>query len=77
MSQQKIRAIIVDDEPLARQGLRIRLQEFDFLEVIDEANNGREAVEKILATKPDLVFLDIQMPGTNGFDVLKKAESRI
>jgi len=76
MSQQKIRAIIVDDEPLARQGLRIRLESFEFLDVIAEANNGREAVDKIIELKPDLVFLDIQMPGTNGFDVLKKLKAQ-
>ena len=66
-----IRAIIVDDEPLARQGLRIRLSSFPHIDVIAEAGSGREAVELIVNEKPDLVFLDIQMPGLSGFDVLR------
>jgi len=68
---QVIRAIIVDDEPLARQGLRIRLSSFPHIDVIAEAGSGREAVELIVNEKPDLVFLDIQMPGLSGFDVLR------
>ncbi|RUO22415.1 DNA-binding response regulator [Aliidiomarina iranensis] len=68
---QRIRAIIVDDEPLARQGLRIRLDAFEQVDVIAEASSGREAVEMIVREQPDLVFLDIQMPGLNGFEVLR------
>ncbi|MCH8491868.1 MAG: LytTR family DNA-binding domain-containing protein [Idiomarina sp.] len=68
---QVIRAVIVDDEPLARQGLRIRLSSFPHIDVIAEAGSGREAVELIVNEKPDLVFLDIQMPGLSGFDVLR------
>ncbi|MCC3860237.1 LytR/AlgR family response regulator transcription factor [Pseudemcibacter aquimaris] len=67
----KIRTLLVDDEPLALQGLKIRLEQFDDLEVVDTASNGREAVKKIRSEKPDLVFLDIQMPGMGGFDVVK------
>ncbi|RUO36466.1 LytR/AlgR family response regulator transcription factor [Aliidiomarina sanyensis] len=69
---KKIRAIIVDDEPLARKGLRIRLEQFEHVDVIAEAAGGREAVALVREHAPDLVFLDIQMPGMNGFDVLKQ-----
>lgn len=66
-----IRTIIVDDEKLAIQGLEVRLQPFDDVEVIDTCSNGREAIRKIKTQKPDLVFLDIQMPGFDGFSVVK------
>ena len=67
----KIRTLIVDDEPLALQGLKIRLEQFDDIDIVASASNGREAVKKIRSERPDLVFLDIQMPGMNGFDVVK------
>jgi two-component system, LytTR family, response regulator len=66
-----IRTIIVDDEKLAIQGLQLRLQPFDDVEIIDTCANGREAIRKIKTQKPDLVFLDIQMPGFDGFSVVK------
>ncbi len=66
-----IRTIIVDDEKLAIQGLQVRLEPFDDVEVIDTCSNGREAIRKIKTEKPDLVFLDIQMPGFDGFSVVK------
>ena len=66
-----IRAIIVDDEKLAIQGLQLRLQAFEDVEVIDTCANGREAIRKIKTEKPDVVFLDIQMPGFDGFSVVK------
>ncbi|MGB7373610.1 LytR/AlgR family response regulator transcription factor [Pontixanthobacter sp.] len=66
-----IRAIIVDDEKLAIQGLQLRLQPFEDVEVIDTCANGREAIRKIKTLKPDVVFLDIQMPGFDGFSVVK------
>ncbi|PIW56385.1 MAG: DNA-binding response regulator [Sphingomonadales bacterium CG12_big_fil_rev_8_21_14_0_65_65_10] len=65
-----IRTIIVDDEKLAIQGLQVRLEPFDDVEVIDTCANGREAIRKIKTEKPDLVFLDIQMPGFDGFSVV-------
>ena len=65
-----IRTIIVDDEKLAIQGLMLRLQKFPDVEIIDTCNNGREAIRKIKTEKPDLVFLDIQMPGFDGFSVV-------
>ena len=66
-----IRTIIVDDEKLAIQGLQLRLEKFPDVEVIDTCSNGREAIRKIKTEKPDLVFLDIQMPGFDGFSVVK------
>lgn len=65
-----IRTIIVDDEKLAIQGLELRLEPFDDIEIIDTCANGREAIRKIKTEKPDLVFLDIQMPGFDGFSVV-------
>ncbi len=66
-----IRTILVDDEPLAIQGLELRLQAHDDIEIIDKCQNGREAIRSIKTHKPDLVFLDIQMPGFDGFSVLQ------
>ena len=65
-----IRTIIVDDEKLAIQGLQLRLEKFPDVEVIATCANGREAIRKIKTEKPDLVFLDIQMPGFDGFSVV-------
>ncbi len=64
------KAIIIDDERLARSELRKLLQEFPEVEVIDEAANATEGIQKIEALDPDLIFLDIQMPGKTGFDML-------
>ena len=66
-----IRTILVDDEKLAIQGLQLRLAKFPDMEIIDTCSNGREAIRKIKTEKPDLVFLDIQMPGFDGFSVVK------
>jgi len=66
-----IRTILVDDEPLAIQGLQLRLEPHDDVEVIDTCSNGREAIRAIKTHKPDLVFLDIQMPGFDGFSVIQ------
>jgi two-component system LytT family response regulator len=66
-----IRTIIVDDEKLAIQGLQLRLEAFPDVEVIGTCANGREAIRAIKTEKPDLVFLDIQMPGFDGFSVVK------
>ncbi len=66
-----IRTIIVDDEKLAIQGLQLRLEPFTDIEVIETCANGREAIRAIKTQKPDLVFLDIQMPGFDGFSVVK------
>lgn len=66
-----LKVIIVDDEPLARKGLAIRLKLFDDVELVTQCSNGREAIEAIRAYSPDLIFLDIQMPGINGFEVIQ------
>jgi len=66
-----IRTILVDDEKLSVQGLQLRLEAFPDVEVIDTCSNGREAIRKIKTEKPDLVFLDIEMPGFDGFSVVK------
>lgn len=65
-------ALIVDDEPLAREGLRMLLSADADFSRIDEAKNGREAVEVIRNTRPDVVFLDIQMPEVDGFAVVRE-----
>ena len=69
-----MRAIIIDDERLARTELRKLLQDFPEVEVVDEAANADEGITKIDTLQPDLVFLDIQMPGKTGFDMLAELE---
>ena len=66
-----IRTILVDDEPLAIQGLQLRLEPHEDVEIVDTCSNGREAIRSIKTNKPDLVFLDIQMPGFDGFSVVQ------
>src|SRR5215217_7808242 len=68
----KIRTLIVDDEPLARRNLRVLLEKDPQIEILDECRNGREAVKAINTLSPDLIFLDIQMPEMDGFDVLAR-----
>ena len=68
------KAIIIDDERLARNELKKLLLEFPEVEVIGEAANANEGIEKIESLNPDLVFLDIQMPGKSGFDMLTQVE---
>ncbi len=66
-----IRTILVDDEPLAIQGLELRLLVHEDVEIVAKCQNGREAIGAIKTHKPDLVFLDIQMPGFDGFSVVQ------
>jgi two-component system LytT family response regulator len=66
----KIRTVIADDEELARRGLRALSKRCEDLELICECSNGRETVDAIHRYRPDLVFLDVQMPGKTGFDVI-------
>src|SRR5436189_3773057 len=68
------KAIIIDDERLARNELRKLLLDFPEVEVIDEAANAAEGIKKIDALSPDLIFLDIQMPGKTGFDMLQELD---
>jgi two-component system, LytTR family, response regulator len=66
-----VRALLIDDEPRARKGIRARLADYPNIHVVGECSSGREAIESINALTPDLLFLDIQMPELNGFDVLR------
>ncbi|HEY7911544.1 MAG TPA: LytTR family DNA-binding domain-containing protein [Blastocatellia bacterium] len=68
---RKIRAVIVDDEPLARRRIRRMLAADTEIEIIEDCSNGREAIEVIGKNNPDLVFLDVQMPEVDGFAVLQ------
>jgi len=67
----QIRVLIVDDEPLAREMLREMLQSDKQVTIVGESTNGRDAVEAIRSTSPDLIFLDVQMPELGGFEVLE------
>ena len=70
-----MRALIVDDEPLARRGVVLRLRKFRDVEIVGECADGQSAVQRILERSPDVVFLDIQMPGMDGFEVLRALPS--
>lgn len=70
----KVRTLVVDDEPLARAGLRAKLTAFEWVEVVGEAADGESAVEEINRLQPELVFLDVQMPGMLGTDVVRHLE---
>lgn len=69
-----MKAIIIDDERLARSELRKLLQDFPEIEVVDEAANADEGISKIENHNPDIIFLDIQMPGKTGFDLLSELD---
>jgi two-component system, LytTR family, response regulator len=73
-SRRHIRAVIVDDEPLGRELIREMLKRDPEVEVVGECANGREAVQSIKERLPDLVFLDVQMPDIDGFEVLEAIE---
>ena len=70
----QIKTIIVDDELLARRGLSLRLAKYEDVDIVAECQNGREALVEIERLQPDLVFLDIQMPGINGFEVVEQMQ---
>ncbi|WNC71726.1 LytTR family DNA-binding domain-containing protein [Thalassotalea psychrophila] len=72
-----LKAIIVDDEPLALKLLRSKLNKFSELEIIAECKNGREAIQATMDLAPDIIFLDIQMPGIDGFGVIKKLQTDV
>ncbi|HRG92475.1 MAG TPA: response regulator, partial [Chitinophagaceae bacterium] len=69
-----MKAIIIDDERLARAELKKLLLDYPEVEVVDEAANAEEGLAKIESQQPDLIFLDIQMPGKTGFDMLSQLE---
>ena len=70
-SRDKIRALIVDDEPLARSGIDVLLRKDPEIAVIGECGSGTEALGEIRVSRPELLFLDVQMPECDGFDVLE------
>jgi len=72
--RQILKTLIVDDESLARRGLAHRLRNIPDIEIVGQAQNGREALKMIREKAPDLVFLDIQMPGISGFQVVKQLD---
>jgi two-component system, LytTR family, response regulator len=72
----KVTVLVVDDEPIARAGLKAVLSGFDWIEVVGEAADGQSAVQAIDTLKPELVFLDVQMPGLLGTDVLRHIDHR-
>ena len=74
MSAPLIKSLIVDDEPIARQVLREELDQIPDVEIVGEAEHGEEALRKIASLEPDVVFLDLQMPGMGGFEVIRKLE---
>ena len=74
---KKLKAIIVDDEELARQGLSMRIEQYEDLEIVAECRNGKEAIAAIIEHEPDVVFLDIQMPGMTGFEVINEVQSDV
>lgn len=69
-----LKTIVVDDETLARRGLRLRLQKFPRIEIVAECQNGREALTAVAQHQADLLFLDIQMPGMDGFEVVRRLQ---
>ena len=71
---RKLRTLLVDDEALSRRGLELRLRVANDIEIVGQCSNGREALAAIREQRPDLVFLDIQMPGLSGFDVLAELQ---
>ncbi|NKB32274.1 MAG: response regulator [Pseudomonadales bacterium] len=72
-----LKAIIVDDEELARQGLAMRLEQYDDVDVVKECQNGKEAIAAIIEHEPDIVFLDIQMPGMTGFEMISEVQGDV
>ena len=77
MTRKKMTVVVVDDESLARELLCLSLKDHPYLEVVAECKNGREAIEATQQHKPDIMFLDIQMPGMNGFEVIKALKPEI
>jgi two-component system LytT family response regulator len=72
-----LKTIVVDDEPLARRLMVSFLEEIADIDVVAECANGREAIDTVLELAPDLMFLDIMMPGLNGFEVIKKLQPEL
>ena len=75
--KEKIKTLLVDDEPLARRSLRLLLEQDPQIEIIGECRNGKEAVKAIETSRPDLIFLDIQMPEMDGFEVVEQVGAEL
>jgi two-component system LytT family response regulator len=73
MNTRTVRALVIDDEPLARQAIRTLLADVEWMTCVGEAEDGPTAVASIQSLEPDVVFLDIQMPGANGIEVLSQS----
>jgi two-component system LytT family response regulator len=71
MTNGKVRVLVADDEPLARERLKLLLAREDWVELVAECPNGADAIASIEKLQPDLVFLDVQMPGATGFEVIE------
>jgi two-component SAPR family response regulator len=71
----KLKCLVVDDEPLARKGLKEYIREMDILEAVGECNNASDALEFLQSNSVDLIFLDIQMPGQNGLEFLREIKN--
>ncbi len=72
---KQYKTIVIDDERLAREELKSVLAKFTDIEIVDEAKNGDEGIEKIKKHNPDLIFLDVSMPGMTGFEMLKRLDT--
>ena len=72
IGSKPIRVTLVDDHPIVRAGIRAALNELPGVEVIGEASDGREAIELVTAVRPDVVFMDISMPGLNGLEATER-----
>ena len=68
----KIKLLLADDHAVVRSGLRMLLEAQPDMEIVAEAENGRETIEKVLAFQPDIVLMDIEMPGMNGIEATRK-----
>ena len=71
-SAKPIRVILADDHPIVRAGIREALKELPGVEVVGEASDGREAIELVKSARPDVVFMDISMPGLNGLEATER-----
>ena len=72
-----LKALVVDDEQLAREGLALRLEEMAEVKILKQCANGREAMEAIAELEPDVLFLDIQMPGMTGFELISEVQGDV
>ena len=72
---RKLRTVVVDDEPLARRLMRSMLSELDNVELVAECRNGREAIAAVQGLAPDLLLLDIKMPGMDGMEMLRRIKA--